>query len=127
MSTQTWATHAWPWSSTKRAWKRARHSATSCDWPTTPTPLARSIGASAQLHMAEIYQLQKKYPLSLELAQHLLELARQVGSAELLSEASDTTATTLAKLGKPEEAGLRLAESIAAIEELRGQVAGAEE
>jgi CHAT domain-containing protein/Tfp pilus assembly protein PilF len=55
------------------------------------------------------------------------EMARHIGATKTLARALDVTAVALAALGQVDEAYAMFREAIGAIEDLRGQVAGAEE
>jgi len=94
--------------------------------------LGQALGNKARVagtlfEMARTYYAQRDYTRSLEFGQRAAEITRRIGATPNLAQTLNITARALAELGKAEEARSTLAEAIDAIEELRGQVAGAEE
>jgi CHAT domain-containing protein/tetratricopeptide (TPR) repeat protein len=87
----------------------------------------KSILADALTEMARSYYAQKEYSQALEAGRRATEIARQIGATGILWRSTDVTALALAKSGQTEAARASLAESIAAVEELRNQAAGGEE
>lgn len=87
----------------------------------------RSLLPEVLTEMAKTYYAQRDYAQTLQAGQRASGLARQIGATGELSQALDITAQALIGLDKSEEARSTLAEAIAAVEELRGQVVGSEE
>ncbi|HTD23962.1 MAG TPA: CHAT domain-containing tetratricopeptide repeat protein [Terriglobales bacterium] len=83
--------------------------------------------SQTMIEMARIYCVQHDYARALELGQRASEIAREMGNTEVLSQALDVVGLALAGLGRAEEAHSTMLQAIAEVEELRGQVAGAEE
>lgn len=77
--------------------------------------------------MARLYLDQGKYQDSLEAAQRSSSIARKTGERGLFSEPRTLEGLALRKLAQPELAQQAFEEAIVAVEELRSQVAGAEE
>jgi CHAT domain-containing protein/Tfp pilus assembly protein PilF len=77
--------------------------------------------------MARVYFDQGKYQESLEAGQHGSSIARKIGERGLFSESRTLEGLALSKLGHPEQARQAFEEAIVAVEELRSQIAGAEE
>jgi CHAT domain-containing protein/tetratricopeptide (TPR) repeat protein len=77
--------------------------------------------------MARLYLDQGKYQESLEAAQRDSSIARKTGERGLFSESRTLEGLALRKLAQPELAQQAFEGAIVAVEELRSQVAGAEE
>jgi CHAT domain-containing protein/tetratricopeptide (TPR) repeat protein len=77
--------------------------------------------------MSEVYQEQGRYAQALETAQRAVALGEQIGSREILWKASLRAGIAHRSLDQPEQARRAVEQAIAAIESLRGQVAGGEQ
>jgi CHAT domain-containing protein/Tfp pilus assembly protein PilF len=87
----------------------------------------KSVFSQTLVEMARIYCTQKDYTRALESGQRASAIAREIGATATLSQALDVSGLALAGLGRAEEARSTLVAAIGAVEELRGQAAGAEE
>lgn len=83
--------------------------------------------ASVLSSMAAAYNLQGDYQKALEVAERASELARQTGRMLTYQEARTSAGSAALALKQPARARKAFEEAIAAIEALRGQVAGGEE
>src|SRR5579859_3753970 len=83
--------------------------------------------AQILLGMSELCSVRKDYLHSLEYAQRAAEIERQMGVKRNLPDAMDDTAMALTALGRTEEARATLTQAIGAVEEVRGDIPGAEE
>jgi CHAT domain-containing protein/Tfp pilus assembly protein PilF/ketosteroid isomerase-like protein len=78
-------------------------------------------------NIAIVHRVEGRYVQAVEVAQRAAAIANQIGSSEDFWQPRATAGTAYRALHRPDQARQAFADSIAAIEKLRGQVAGGEQ
>src|SRR5262249_30335951 len=86
----------------------------------------KAVTARTLRNIGEVHQAQGDYARALQFAERAADLAKQIGSREVLGEAHDTVGKAYLALNQLSQARLAFDQAIATIEALRTQVAGGE-